>query len=127
MWDELANRRWVQMAGHCAGRSEGGEARQNYRQSRWHHLFLKRLTFSNKEEEMSTHGKLAILVIVLMIAPMVLAACGATPEPVIQTVEVEKEVKVVETVEVEKEVKVVETVEVAGRAHRHPHHDGNPH
>ncbi|MFZ5918537.1 MAG: ABC transporter substrate-binding protein [Chloroflexota bacterium] len=63
---------------------------------------------------MSTHGKLAILIIVLMIAPMVLAACGPTPEPqiVIQTVEVEKEVKVIETVEVEKEVKVVETVEV---------------
>jgi alpha-1,4-digalacturonate transport system substrate-binding protein len=52
---------------------------------------------------MSSHGKLAILVIVLMIAPMFLAACGATPEPqtIIQTVEVEKEVKVVETVEVQ--------------------------
>ena len=43
---------------------------------------------------------------VLLILSSVLAACGATPEPVtiIETVEVEKEVTIVETVEVEKEV-----------------------
>jgi multiple sugar transport system substrate-binding protein len=65
--------------------------------------------------------KLAFVLILSMLAVLV-AACGATPEPqtVIQTVEVEKEVTVqvekevtvVETVEVEKEVTVVETVEV---------------
>ncbi len=55
-----------------------------------------------------------ILVCLLLLA-MVLGACAApTPEVIIQTIEVEKEVKVIETVqvEVEKEVKVVETVEV---------------
>jgi multiple sugar transport system substrate-binding protein/raffinose/stachyose/melibiose transport system substrate-binding protein len=54
----------------------------------------------------------ALMVMVLVLS--MLAACGPapTPETVIQTVEVEKEVKVVETVEVEKEVTVVETVEV---------------
>ena len=54
------------------------------------------------------------MVATLLVVIAMLAACGATPEPqtVIQTVEVEKEVKVVETVEVEKEVTVVETVEV---------------
>ena len=59
--------------------------------------------------------KLAILVVLMMIAPIVLAACGPAPEPevVIETVQVEvtkivekegKEVTVVET--------IVETVEV---------------
>ncbi|MEJ2210464.1 MAG: ABC transporter substrate-binding protein [Anaerolineae bacterium] len=66
--------------------------------------------------------KLALLVVLVMIAPLVLAACGPTPEPqtVVQTVEVEKTVvqtvevekTVVQTVEVEKEVPVVETVQV---------------
>jgi ABC-type glycerol-3-phosphate transport system substrate-binding protein len=46
----------------------------------------------------------------LMVILSLLAACGGTPETIIQTVEVEK--KVVETVEVEKEVTVIETVEV---------------
>jgi len=62
---------------------------------------------------------LSILVVLSMFMLLV-AACGATPEPetIVQTVEVEvpveKEVTVVETVEVEveKEVTVVETVEV---------------
>ena len=62
---------------------------------------------------------LSILVVLSMLMLLV-AACGATPEPetIVQTVEVEvpveKEVTVVETVEVEveKEVTVVETVEV---------------
>jgi multiple sugar transport system substrate-binding protein len=51
---------------------------------------------------------------VAMMLATLLAACGATPEPVtiVETVEVEKEVTVVETVEVETEVTVVETVEV---------------
>jgi len=55
--------------------------------------------------------KLAILVVLLMVAPIVLAACGATPEPevIVQTVVVEQ------TKIVEKEgetITVVETVEV---------------
>lgn len=58
--------------------------------------------------------KKSLFLIVALV--LVLAACGATPEPqtVVQTVEVEKEVTVVETVEVEveKEVTIVETVEV---------------
>jgi hypothetical protein len=67
---------------------------------------------------MFSSKKLAIFVVLVMIAPMVLAACGPTPEPpppetIIQTVEVEvtkvvevegEEVTVVETVVVEKEV-----------------------
>ncbi|MGD8793729.1 MAG: hypothetical protein PVF47_14335, partial [Anaerolineae bacterium] len=62
--------------------------------------------------------KAVSVLIVLSMFMLLVAACGPTPEPIIQTVEVEKEVKVVETVqvvetvEVEKEVKVVETVEV---------------
>jgi ribose transport system substrate-binding protein len=60
----------------------------------------------------------ALVIVVVLAAMAVLAACGPapTPETIVQTVvvekEVEKEVKVIETVEVEKEVKVVETVEV---------------
>jgi len=67
---------------------------------------------------MYSNKKLAILVILVMIAPMILSACGPTPEPQIVekvvTKEVEKQVTVIETVEVEveKEVTVVETVEV---------------
>ena len=52
---------------------------------------------------------------ILLLLVMALGACAApTPEVIIETVEVEKEVTVVETVEVEveKEVTVVETVEV---------------
>jgi peptide/nickel transport system substrate-binding protein len=67
--------------------------------------------------------KLAILVVLLMIAPIVLAACGPTPEPEIrvETVVVEQtrvvteegeEVIKVETVVVEKEVPVEVEVEV---------------
>ena len=54
------------------------------------------------------------LSVVLLILVVLLASCGATPEPevIVQTVEVEKEVTVIETVEVEKEVTVIETVEV---------------
>jgi simple sugar transport system substrate-binding protein len=50
--------------------------------------------------------------LLLMLAILIVAGCGPTPEPqtVVQTVEVEK--TVVETVEVEKEVTVIETVEV---------------
>ena len=66
---------------------------------------------------MFTSKKLAILVVLIMVATVVLAACGPTPEPevIVQTVQVEvtkiveKEgevVTVVETVEVEKEVPV---------------------
>jgi hypothetical protein len=73
---------------------------------------------------MFRNRKLMLLAVVVMIAPMVLAACGSTPEPqtVVQTVEVEKtvvetvvetvEVEVVKTVEVEVVKTVVETVEV---------------
>ncbi|MCL7452793.1 MAG: ABC transporter substrate-binding protein [Anaerolineae bacterium] len=65
---------------------------------------------------MFRNKKLGLFVVLVMIAPLVLAACGPTPEPqtVVQTVEVEKTIveTVVETVEVEKEVTVVETVEV---------------
>jgi ABC-type glycerol-3-phosphate transport system substrate-binding protein len=56
--------------------------------------------------------KYSLSLSVLLVLSVVLAACGATPETIVQTVEVEKEVTVVETVEVEKEVTVVETVEV---------------
>ena len=66
---------------------------------------------------MFSNKKLAIFVVLMMIAPIVLAACGATPEPqvVIETVVVEmtkivekegKEVTVIETQIVEKEVPV---------------------
>ena len=59
--------------------------------------------------------KNVLTLLVLVVALALVSACGAaTPETIIQTVEVEKEVKVIETVEVEKEVikEVVETVEV---------------
>ncbi len=72
---------------------------------------------------MFANKKLAILVVLVMIAPIVLAACGATPEPetIIQTVVVEQtkivveegeEVTIIETVEVEVEVPVEVEVEV---------------
>ncbi|HSR31727.1 MAG TPA: sugar ABC transporter substrate-binding protein [Anaerolineae bacterium] len=73
-------------------------------------------------------SKLLSLITLLAVVALLVAGCGATPEPqviketvvvteekevtVVETVEVEKEVTVVETVEVEKEVTVVETVEV---------------
>jgi len=67
--------------------------------------------------------KLAILVVLMMIAPIVLAACGPTPEPevIVETVVVEQtsivekegeKVTVVETVIVEKEVEKEVQVEV---------------
>ena len=71
---------------------------------------------NKKEAEMFRNKRLALLAVLALIVPVVLAACGPTPEPqtvvqtVVETVEVEK--TVVETVEVEKEVTVVETVEV---------------
>lgn len=66
---------------------------------------------------MFSSKKLAILVVLMMIAPIVLAACGPTPEPeiIVETVVVEQTKivegetvveTVVETVEVEKEVVV---------------------
>jgi peptide/nickel transport system substrate-binding protein len=63
--------------------------------------------------------KVVQLMTVLVLISL-LAACGPTPEPVIQTVEVEKtvietvevETTIIETVEVETEVTIVETVEV---------------
>ncbi|MGD9316268.1 MAG: ABC transporter substrate-binding protein, partial [Anaerolineae bacterium] len=72
--------------------------------------------------------KLAILVVLLMIAPIVLAACGAAPEPevivetVVETVVVEKEGEtIIETVVVEKEgATVVETVVVEVTAEAPP-------
>ena len=36
---------------------------------------------AKREETMFNSKKLAILVILLMVTPIVLAACGATPEP----------------------------------------------
>jgi peptide/nickel transport system substrate-binding protein len=50
---------------------------------------------------------LSTILALLMIATLILSACGATPEPqtIVQTVEVQKEVKVVETV---KETVIVE-------------------
>jgi len=66
-----------------------------------------------KEEAMFSNKKLAILVVIVMIAPMILSACGPTAEPQvvekIVTQEVEKEVVV--TQEVEKEVVVTQEVE----------------
>jgi arabinogalactan oligomer/maltooligosaccharide transport system substrate-binding protein len=59
--------------------------------------------------------KLMFLVSLVLISAFVMSSCATpTPETIIQTVEVEKEVQVVETVEVEveKEVTVIETVEV---------------
>jgi multiple sugar transport system substrate-binding protein len=59
--------------------------------------------------------KNVLTMLALVVVLVLVSACGAaTPETIIQTVEVEKEVKVVETVEVEKEVikEVIETVEV---------------
>jgi len=53
-----------------------------------------------------------LLIATLMIVALLAACAPPTPEVIIETVEVEKEVTVVETVEVEKEVTVVETVEV---------------
>jgi len=60
---------------------------------------------------MFANKKLAILVVLVMIAPIVLAACGATPEPevIVETVVVEQTKIVTEKGE---EVTIVETVEV---------------
>jgi simple sugar transport system substrate-binding protein len=73
-------------------------------------------------------SKLLSFITLLAVVVMLVAGCGATPEPqviketvvvteekevtVIETVEVETQVTVVETVEVETQVTVVETVEV---------------
>jgi hypothetical protein len=65
-------------------------------------------------KEMNAKRSLTLMLFLVLLV----AACGGTPETVVQTVEVEKtvveEVTVVETVEVEvvEEVTVVETVEV---------------
>ncbi len=70
---------------------------------------------------MFTNKKLAVLVVLVMIAPIVLAACGPTPEPevIVETVVVEQTkivteegevVTIVETVPVEIEKTVVEEV-----------------
>jgi peptide/nickel transport system substrate-binding protein len=75
--------------------------------------------------------KLAILVVLVMIAPMVLAACGAAPEPevIVQTVQVEvtkiiekegEKVTVVETQVVEVEVPVEVEVEVTAVPEEEP-------
>jgi basic membrane protein A len=60
--------------------------------------------------------KFLLLVSLLLVATMLLAACAPavapTPEVVVETVVVEKEVEVVKTVEVEKEVEVEKTVVV---------------
>jgi len=53
-----------------------------------------------------------LLIAMLMLLVLLSACAPPTPEVIVETVEVEKEVTVVETVEVEKEVTVVETVEV---------------
>ena len=54
--------------------------------------------------------KLAILVILTLVAPMILSACGATPEPIIQTQVVEKVVTQIVEVAGTPQVKtVVET------------------
>jgi len=52
------------------------------------------------------------LACLLVLSAIIVACAPPTPEVIVETVEVEKEVTVVETVEVEKEVTVVETVEV---------------
>jgi peptide/nickel transport system substrate-binding protein len=64
-----------------------------------------------KEETMFSNKKLAILVVLMMVATLVLSACGATPEPqvIVETVVVEQ-TKVVEVAG--EEVTIVETVEV---------------
>ncbi len=59
---------------------------------------------------MFSNKKLAIIVVLLMIAPMVLAACGATAEPIVETVIVEGE-KIIETVVVEQTKIVTEAGE----------------
>ncbi len=61
---------------------------------------------------MKFRRKVFFLVAIVALLGLVSCSPAPTPETIVQTVEVEKEVKVVETVEVEKEVKVVETVEV---------------
>ncbi len=70
---------------------------------------------------MFSNKKLAILAVLVMIAPLVLAACGPTPEPstIVQTVVVEQtkvvpgeEKTVVQTVEVEKTIVATQIVEV---------------
>lgn len=59
----------------------------------------------------SHYAKTVMFVVAVLVLALLAAACGAQqPQTVVETVEVEKEVKVVETVEVEKEV--VKTVEV---------------
>jgi ribose transport system substrate-binding protein len=67
-------------------------------------------TLLEGEEDTKMNKKWGSILALAVVVSMVLAACGATPEPetIVQTVEVEK--TVVETVEVEKTV--VETVEV---------------
>jgi peptide/nickel transport system substrate-binding protein len=60
---------------------------------------------------MFTNKKLAVLVVLVMIAPIVLAACGPTPEPevIVETVVVEQTKIVTEAGEV---TTIIETVEV---------------
>jgi hypothetical protein len=64
-----------------------------------------------REETMFVNKKLAVLVVLVMIAPLVLVACGPTPEPqvIIQTVPVEV-TKIVEVAGTPQTV--VETVQV---------------
>lgn len=50
-----------------------------------------------------------LLLLVVLACSLLLTSCGATPEPVIQTVEVEKAVKETVVVEVEKEVEKIVT------------------
>ncbi|MES0360674.1 MAG: hypothetical protein ABUK20_07150, partial [Anaerolineales bacterium] len=59
---------------------------------------------------MKNPSKSLVLFIMAVILVLGSSCAQPTPEIVVQTVEVEKEV--IETVEVEKEVKVIETVEV---------------
>jgi peptide/nickel transport system substrate-binding protein len=62
---------------------------------------------------MFANKKLAIVVVLMMIAPMVLAACAATPETVVETVVETVEVEVTKIVEGETQIEtIVETVEV---------------
>jgi ABC-type transport system substrate-binding protein len=76
---------------------------------------------------MFSNKKLAILVVLVMIAPVVLAACGGTPETIVETVVETVVVEQTKIVEQEGEtITVVETVEVEVTAPPPPEEEAPP-